>query len=145
MKNKTYALNLLLTGLLTLVLLAMVLVRTFLPRIILPQADIPNLVLVSLVTLVAEHYLAPGAKRCWICIPVFSAITFGLRPWAAAFVGAYQALILALAGSVTFTATTWLFTSIQDRLSSGPAAKAAPIVSALGIYLAAQCMMGLFL
>ena len=145
MKKNTYTLNILLTGLLTLVLLAMILVRTLLPRIILPQADVPNLVLLSLVTLVLEHYLAPGAKRCWICIPVFSALAFGLLPFAACTVGAVDALWLALKGCVIFTLLTWLYGSVTDRLSSGPAAKAAPIVSALGIYLAAQCMMGLFL
>ena len=144
MKNKTYALNLLLTGLLTLVLLAMVLVRTFLPRIILPQADVPNLVLVSLVTLVAEHYLAPGAKRCWICIPVFSFLAFGLLPFAACFVGAQEALKLAVLGGTVFTVTAWLFDSIADRISTGPEAKAAPLMSAFGLYLAAQVLMGMF-
>ncbi len=144
MKKNTYTLNMLLTGLLTLVLLAMVLVRTFLPRIILPQADIPNLVLVSLAALVLDHYLAPGAKRCWICIPLFSALAFGLLPFAACTVGIVDALWLALKGGIVFTCLTWLYGSVTDRLSSGPAAKAAPIVSALGIYLAAQCMMGLF-
>lgn len=145
MKNKTYALNLLLTGLLTLVLLAMVLVRTFLPRIILPQADVPNLVLVSLVALVAEHYLAPGAKRCWICIPVFSFLAFGLLPFAACTVGIGGALLLAVKGCAVFTGLTWLYDSVTDRLSSGPAAKAAPILSALGLYLAFQCLMGMFI
>ena len=38
----------------------------------------------------------------------------------------------------------WLYDSVTDRLSSGPVAKAAPTVSALGLYLAAQCLMGLF-
>ena len=145
MKKNTYTLNILLTGLLTLVLLAIILVRTLLPRIILPQATIPNLVLLSLAALVLEHYLAPGAKRCWICIPLFSALAFGLLPFAACTVGAVDALWLALKGGILFTALTWLYGSVTDRLSSGPAAKAAPIVSALGIYLAAQCMMGLFL
>ena len=145
MKKNIYTLNILLTGLLTLALLAMVLVRTFLPRIILPQADIPNLVLISLLALVAEHYLVPGAKRCWICIPVFSALAFGLLPFAACTVDVVDALWLALKGGIIFTLLTWLYGSVTDWLSSGPAAKAAPIVSALGIYLAAQCMMGLFL
>ena len=145
MKKNTYTLNILLTGLLTLALLSMILVRTLLPRIILPQASVPNLVLLSLVALVLEHYLAPGAKRCWICIPVFSALAFGLLPFAACTVGAVDALWLALKGGAIFTLLTWLYGSVTDRLSSGPAAKAAPIVSALGIYLAAQCMMGLFL
>lgn len=145
MKNKTYTLNILLVGLLTLALLAMVLVRTFLPRIILPQGDIPNLVLISLLALVVEHYLAPGVKRCWICIPMFSALTFGLLPLAACTVGIVEALWLALKGGIVFTGLTWLYDSVTDRLSSGPAAKAAPFLSALGLYLAAQCLMGMFL
>ena len=145
MKKNTYTLNILLTGLLTLVLLAMILVRTLLPRIILPQATIPNLVLLSLVALVLDHYVAPGAKRCYICIPVFAAITFGLLPFAACFVGALEALKLAVVGAVVFTLVTWLYSTIQDRLSSGPAAKLAPIFSAMGLYLAFQAFAGMIL
>ena len=127
------------------VLLVCVLVRTFWPRNILPQLDIPNMVLISLVALVVDHYRNPNADRCYICIPVFSAITFGLLPFAACFVGAVEALKLAVAGGLIFTVMTWLFTSVQDRLSSGPAAKAAPVVSAFGIYLAVQGLMGMIL
>ena len=145
MKNKTYILNTLLAAILGVVLLACVLVRTFLPRMILPELDIPNMVLVSLVTLVADHYAAPGAKRCYICIPVFAAITFGLLPFAACFVGVIDALKLALAGGVIFTVITWLYTTMLDRLSSGPVAKAAPVISALGLYLAVQCFAGILL
>jgi hypothetical protein len=112
---------------------------------ILPQLDIPNLVLISLIALVADHYAAPGAKRCYLCIPLFAAISFGLLPWAACFVGALDALKLALAGGVVFTAVTWLYSSILDRISSGPAANAAPFMSAFGLYLAFQVMMGMIL
>lgn len=143
MKNKTYTLNTLLAAILGAVLLACVLVRTFLPRMILPELDIPNMVLLSLVALVADHYAAPGAKRCYICIPVFAAIAFGLLPFAACFVGALEALKLALLGGVIFTVITWLYTTMVDRISSGPVAKAAPIISALGLYLAVQCFAGL--
>lgn len=145
MKSKTYILNTLLAAILGVVLLACVLVRTFLPRMILPELDIPNMVLVSLVALVADHYAAPGAKRCYICIPVFAAITFGLLPFAACFVGVLDALKLALAGGVIFTVITWLYTTMLDRLSSGPVAKAAPVISALGLYLAVQCFAGILL
>lgn len=143
MKNKIYTLNTLLAVILGAVLLIAVFVRTFAPAIILPELDLPNMVLISLLALLLDHYLAPGAKRCYICIPVFSAIAFGLLPFAACFVGALDALKLALIGCAVFTAATWLFTSMEDRLSTGPAAKAAPIVSALGLYLAAQCLMGI--
>ena len=145
MKNKTDTLNTILAALLGAVLLIAVFVRTFAPRMILPELDIPNMALISLVALVLDHYLAPNAKRCYVCIPVFSAITFGLLPFAACFVGGETALNLGIAGGVTFTAMTWLFSSVQDRLSTGPAAKAAPIVSAFGLYLAVQALMGMFL
>jgi len=145
MDKKTYTLNTVLAIVLGAALMIAVLVRTFLPNFIIPKLDIPNMVLISLAVLVIDHYLAPGAKRCYICIPVFSAITFGLLPFAACFVGAMDALKLGLFGGIVFTAVTFLYSSIQDRLSSGPAAKAAPVVSALGLYLAIQALMGMFL
>lgn len=145
MKNKTYILNTLLAAVMGIVLLAAVLVRTFAPAVIIPALNIPAVVLLSLAALVLDHYIAPGAKRCYICIPVFSVITFGLLPYAAGFVSILDALKLAVAGGVVFTVTTMLYSSIQDRLSSGPAAKAAPIISALGLYLASQCLTGMIL
>ena len=145
MKNKTYTLNTVLAVLLGAALLVCVLVRTFAPRIIMPHLDVVNMTLISLAALVVDHYLAPDAKRCYICVPVFSAVTFGLLPFAACFVGAGEALKLAIAGGIIFTAMTWLFSSVQDRLSTGPAAKAAPVVSAFGLYLAVQALMGMFL
>ena len=145
MKNKTYVLNTFLAVVLGVYLAVCVLVRTFAPNIILPKVNIPNLVLLSLVALVLDHYLAPGAKRCYICIPVLSAIAFGLLPFAACFVGGMDALKLALVGGLTFTVTTWLFTTIQERLSSGPAARASAFFSAVSLYMAAQCFMGILL
>ena len=145
MKKNTYTLNTVLAMVLGAALLAAVLVRTFAPRIIIVELDVPNMVLISLVALVVDHYLAPNAKRCYICIPVFSALTFGLLPFAACFVGAVEALKLSITGGILFTTMTWLFSSVQDRLSTGPAAKAAPVVSAFGLYLAIQALMGMIL
>ena len=144
MKNKTYILNTILIAVLGIAALAAALVRTFAPIVIIPDLNIPNMVALSLAALLLDHYVAPGAKRCYICIPVFSALTFGLLPFAACFVGITDALWLALKGCVVFSALTWVFDSAMDRLSSGPAAKAAPALTALGLYLAAQCLMGMF-
>ena len=142
MKNKTYFLNTALAAVYGIAMVAETLVHAFLPRIILPQWNASELVLISLAALLLDHYLAPGAKRCYICIPVFSAITFGLLSFGG-YLGIGEALRIAVLGCVVFTATTWLFTSMVDRISSGPAAKAAPVVSALGLYLAVQCLMGI--
>ena len=144
MKNKTYVLNSILACVLGAFLLVLIFVRALAPQIILPHLDIPMLVLISLVALVLDHYLAPGAKRCYICIPLFSSITFGLLTFAAIWsIG--EALRAAVMGGIVFTVTTWLFTSMQDRLSTGPAAKASAAFSALSLYLAAQALSGMLL
>ena len=145
MKNKTYILNTFLAASLGVYLLVAVIVRAFCPQIILPKANIPNMVLISLIALVLDHYLAPDAKRCYICIPVLSAITFGLLPYCAAFAAPMEALKLAVVGGIVFTVTTWLFSTIQDRLSSGPAAKASAFFSAVSLYMASQCFIGMIL
>ena len=144
MKKNTYTLNTVLAVLLGAALLVCVLIRTFAPRIIMPHLDVVNMTLISLAALVVDHYLAPDAKRCYICIPVFSAITFGLLPFAACFVGGLEAVNLGITGGIVFTVVTWLFSAMMDRLSTGPAAKAAPFVSAFGLYLAIQALMGMF-
>lgn len=145
MKKNTYTLNTILAALLGAILLVCVLVRTFAPRIILPELDVTMLALISLAALVLDHYLAPNADRCYLCIPMFSALTFGLLPFAACFVGGAKAVELAVTGCLVFTLMTWLFSSMMDRLSSGPAAKTAPILSAFGLYLAVQGLMGMIL
>lgn len=145
MKNKTYILNTVLAALLCVILLVAVIVRAFVPAIIIPAWSIPHMVLVSLAALLVDHYAAKGASRCYICIPVLSALAFGLLTWCAGFAGAGEAVKIAVIGGVVFTVTTLLYTSIQDRLSSGPACKAAPLLSALGLYLAAQCFAGILL
>lgn len=142
MKEKTYFLNTFLAVVLGVALLAEVLVRTFAPDFIILKLDIPAMTAISLAALLMDHYIVKDAPRCYICIPVFAAITFGLLPFAACFVGMGEALKLAVLGAVVFTVTTWLFTSMMDRLSTGPAAKLAPVVSAMGLFLASQVFMG---
>lgn len=143
MKDQKYFLNTALAVIFGLVLLALVLIRTFAPAIILPKLDIPNMALISLAALLADHYIQKDSKRCYICIPIFAVLTFGLLPFAACLVGVVEAVKLGVIGGVVFTAVTWLFTAMEDRLSTGPAAKLAPILSALGLYLASQCFMGI--
>jgi hypothetical protein len=143
MKNKTYTLNTVLTAVLAAVLAVMVVLRAVSPQLILMQFDIVSITGISLIALVLDHYLAKGAKRCYICIPVFAALSFGILPFAAGMVALKNILGLAASGAVIFTLCTFAFTSIQDRLSSGPAARLAPIMSAFGIWLAVQAFAGI--
>ena len=143
MKKNQYFLNTVLALVVLIACVVCALVRTFLPAAVLPHLDIPNMGALALAALLVDHYVAKGAKRCYICIPLFSALTFGLLPYCAGFTAGMEVLKLATLGGVTFTAVTWLFSAMEDRLSSGPAAKAAPILSAVGLYLALQCFIGI--
>lgn len=145
MREKTYFLSLLLTGIVAVAMLAVVLLQTFAPAMILPQINIPNMTGLCLIVLLIEHYVAPNSRRCYFCVAGFALLTFGLLPLAAGFVALEQAWKVALVGCVLFSLLTWIFDSIMDRLSTGPKATLAPVISAFGLYLAFQIFAGILL
>ncbi len=124
-------------------MLLAVLARTFLPRFILPNIDVISITALSLIALVLDFYIVKGSKRDYRLIPVYAFLIFGLFPFAACFTAPFEAVMLALLGTVIFTACTFLFDSMTDRLSTGPATRLAPLVSAFGLFLAVQCLMGI--
>ena len=141
---KKYLLNTFLAGVVTAALLAILIARAICPVLVFPGFGVPNLVFVSLIALLLDHYFVKDAPRCYICIPVLAAVVFGLLPLAAGLVLPLDALWLGVKGGITFTVTTWLFTSMADRISTDPSARMAPVMSAVGLYLASQCLMGMF-
>lgn len=143
MKQNKYFLNTLLTALLFAAMLAKLLVHVFQPAAVLPKLDIPNMVLLSLAALLIDHFAAPGAKRCYPAIALLSAAAFALLPLMAGFACRHTFWKYGLVGGAVFTVTTWLFSSMTERLASGPKGKAAVLAGALGLYLAAQCFAGM--
>ena len=107
--------------------------------------DIPMIVAISLVALLIEYYLAPAQKHCYVCTGILAAITFGLLPYASSLVVLNDAWKIGIVGGIVFVVITGLFSSIQERLSSGVPSKVAPILSAVGLYLAFQCFAGIIL
>ena len=126
-------------------LLICVLIRTFNPMAVLPKLDVPTVVELSLVALLAAHYLAKANEACDVISLGLAALSFGLLPYVSGFATVEAALKLALVGAIVFFVAAWLFDEMMERLSSGPAAKAAPVLSTLGLYLAAQCFAGIIL
>ena len=141
---KKYMLNTFLAAVFTAALLAMVFARAMCPVLIFPGFGVPNLALISLIALLLDHYLVKDAPRCYICIPVFAFLTFAILPLVSGFALPADALMLGVKGCAVFTVTTWLFTSMADRIATGPSARLAPVMSAVGLYLASQCFMGMF-
>lgn len=143
MKEKTYFLNILLALFTGIALLAAMMVRVFVPIASIPMPGIPELVLFSLVVLLVEHYTKKSGNRCYICVFLLSAVTFGVLPWVAGFIEAGLVWKAALAGGIVFTATAWVFSSMQERMNSGKSSKLVPLVNAVGLYLAVQGLMGM--
>ena len=145
MNEKKYLLNTLLAVVLGIALLAAAVTRTFLPWLCLPPLNIPMVAGISLIALLLDSWMAPGAERCWICVPALSAVTFGLLPAVSGYVPTGQALLLAVVGGVVFTALTWMFTFASDRVISGRGGKVALLTTALCLFLACQCFAGMIL
>ena len=145
MKNNKYLLSTILAIVVFIACAIALLVRVWLPAAIIPELNIPNMVALSVIALLIEHFLTKGNPRCYICIPVFGALVFGVLPLMAGFACQHDFWKFGLVGAVVFTAATFLFTSAQDRLLSGPKAGAAMTITAIGIWLASQCCAGIIL
>lgn len=145
MKKTSYLLPVMLVAVLFAALLAGMLAQIFLPAVILPPLNIPNMVLLSLAALLLEHVISKDSPRCYVCVALFGFAAFAVLPLMAGFACVHDFWKIGLVGGVTFTVTTWLFSSATQRLKTGPKAPAALILTCLGIYLAAQCFAGILL
>ncbi len=140
MKEKQSVLGSLLAAVTGLALLIALFVRAFLPRAILPRLDLPAMVLLCLTALVLDYYITRCSKRNYLLLILCGALVFGLFPFAAGFAAPLSALTLALLGAVVFPAATFLFDITAGRMRG---TFFTPVYCALGLYLAAQGLMGL--
>lgn len=139
MRKNAYLGNILLAAVTAIAMLAMVLCRTFAPFVVRPVLNIPNLLVLCIIALVLEYYLAPaGVPSCRVCGMVLAAVTFGILPLAAGEITVDTLWLVALLGGVVYGIAKWLFDSIAQRLNSGPAGKAAALVTGIGMILAGQ-------
>lgn len=146
MRTQRYFYNVLLAAVTFLCCLAMVLVKTFSPASVLPHRSIPLLAAVTLAALALEAYLAPRARRKpadRLIAAVLAAATLALLPGMAGFVSGSDVWVLLAAAFAVCLLCDVLFASIRDRLASGPAAKAAPALSAALLFLAVQGFSGM--
>ena len=145
MKNNKFLLHIILSAVLLIALAAGLLVRVWQPAAIIPPLNIPNMVLLSVIALLLEHFLARDNSRCYWATALFGMLCFGILPLMAGFACVHDFWKYGLIGGCVFTATTFLFTSATERLQTGPKARAAVVLTGLGIFLAAQCFAGILI
>lgn len=144
MNGKHCKLQMMLVGVWVLVLTAFRVLRTFRPAVVLPHMDVPVFLAASLAACVLEAEFGHRSSRNWIDLTVTAAMCFGLLPLAAGFAGFAQALRMGIIGAAVCLIATVLYDSLMQRLSSAPTRKAAPVIAAVGLFLAGQCFMGMF-
>lgn len=146
MRKNAYLGNILLAAVMAIAMLATVLCRVFAPAAVLPVLNIPNLLALCVIALVLEYYLAqPSEAPCLVCAALLAVAVFGLLPLAAGLVALRDIWLTALLGGVIYAAAKWLFESVAQRLSSGPAGKLAAAVTGMGMILAGQAFAGMLL
>ena len=145
MKNNKFLLPMMLIAVLFAALLGGMLMQIFIPAVILPPLNIPNMVLLSVVALLADHLFTKGSQRNYVWVALFGVAAFALLPLMAGFACVHTFWKYGVVGGITFTITTFLFSSATQRLRTGPKAPAALVLTGLGIYLAAQCFAGIIL
>lgn len=145
MRKNVYLRNILLAAVVGIAMLAMMVYKVFLPGAVLPELNIPNFLVMISLALVLNHYLGSGEPYCWICSGLLAAETLGLLPWAAGMADISQVWKLALVGGSLYVVVNFLFDSISERLRSGPAGKAAALITGMLIVLAGQSFAGILL
>lgn len=143
MKEKFYLKNTLLAVEMGIVCLAVVLGRTFIPGFGLPYWDIPFMVLLSVIPMVIAGYLKTESDENCVYSIVLAGLTFSLLPFCAGWNTGMPFWKLFVAGAVIFGVVDVFYTSIKERVASGPKAALALIANGFLLYLASQCLQGL--
>ena len=145
MKNNKYLLNTILAAVVFVACAIALIVRVWLPAAVIPVLNIPNMVLVSVLALLLEHFIARDNPRCYWATAIFGVLSFGILPLMAGFACIHTFWKFGIIGGCVFTVTTFLFTSATERLLTGPKARLAVILTGLGIWLVSQCFMGILI
>lgn len=143
LKKNTMILNGLLSIVLGAGLLTGMIWRTIQPNVVLPKLDLTVMAALILMVLLAEYLLAGSKKRVWAVQTVLAAAAFLLLPWAASSNGA--GIRTAFCGTVLFVILTRMFDWSVERAELMGNGKAAVTAAAFGLYLACQCLQGMFL
>lgn len=145
MEKKNTAVNILLTGLLFLWLLAAALLDAFRPDLILSGLNIPMMLAMILAAFCAEYFMFSTPDHHRVPQALLAAAAFGVLPWAAGVIPAGSLWQYGLIGGVLFLITAYLFDSIAERLRSGAMGYAALLSAAFVLFLAGQCLSGIWI
>ena len=143
MKKNPYLANFLLILELTAVCLVLLLIRAFSPALILPRVTIPALVLLSVIPLAAEVYLAPLPPRNSIVSVLLAGISFALLPRAAGTDLSLSPWLMFSVSSAVYGIAELLFSALGRRIRSGQQSFLSPAVHAFCLFLVSQCFQGM--
>lgn len=143
-KERLYLKNTLLAAELGIVCLVVILFRTFRPGTVLLHLDIPQLVLLSVIPMMVGRSYKTAKKEQFLYSVILAGVTFAALPFCAGWNTGMETWKLLAEGALVFGVVDVLYTSMAKRVLSGPKAPLALVVNGLMLYLASQCLQGIF-
>lgn len=144
MKKNAYLVNLMHVAAVFLYCAVCLLIRAFAPAVILPRWDFSVLMILSLLPLVITRYLDADASGNWIAMILLGGVTFTVLPLCAGLTFDTPAWKLLLLGTAVFGVTKFLYSCTEKCTAKGCLRHISPVVNALLLFLAGQCIEGMF-
>lgn len=144
MRKNLYFINSLLAIEVGIFYLFQMLGKFFAPAMIFPKVNLPFLTLFSVMPMVVQSYIEPEIKRNSIISIVMAGVTFTILPMCAGIDLGVSAWKLLVGATLVYGATYGVYASMSQRMDSGAHTKFTPIVHGFLLFLASQCLQGIF-
>lgn len=118
--------------------------NSFFPDIMFPSISIPMLVLFAALAQMLAFYLRIDDEGCPFLSAMFASIATVTLPLLARVEFKHSIWIMFIVSYAVYVAVDFIYSSIADRMKSGPKAILAPAVNCLLLFLASEAFMGLF-
>ena len=143
MMKQRYLKSIIYIGIITIASLVALVSNSFFPDIMFPSISIPMFVLFAALAQMLAYYLKIDDEGCPFVSALFASIASVVLPLLARFDLRHSAWIMLLVSYAVYLAIDFIYSSMADRMKSGPKAILAPAVNCLLLFLASEAFMGL--
>lgn len=140
MKQNPFFVNTLLAIITGIICLAELLIQMLAPSSLLPTFDLPMLAAISLLALTVERYIGGSTQRQWLPTILLGGITLTALPLCVGIQPPHPIWVVFLVGCSVFGVLALLFTEFSNRMSG----RFSPLACGLILYLACQCLQGIY-
>lgn len=141
--NRRYVKSIIYIVIVTIASLVALVAHSFFPDIMFPSVSIPMIVLFAALSEMLSFYLKINDDGCPFVSALFASVATVVLPLLARVDFKQSVWIVLLVSYAVYLLVDIIYSSISDRMKSGPKAIFAPAVNCLMLYLASEAFMGI--